>query len=175
MAFNLKKVLDKYNKLKVNLPKQIANEGQKFYLKNFNEQQWNGVPWAQRRNKKNLRKLLVRTEQLRRAVSNSRREISFNRIRFEVFVQSKKGFNYGVVHNEGGTVEKEARKGVINFRIYKNGKSRFAKLKNANFQQDAIFKEHKIVIPRRKFLGFNKTLDSIIRKKIDDEVAKCFK
>lgn len=175
MAFNFKKVKANFQKLKQQLPAQIQNEGQRFFVKSFDGQQWDGKAWQPRKDKKNVRKLLVRKGALRRAVAGSKREATFSRIRFSVFVQSKKGYNYAEIHNEGGTIEKEARKGVINFRIYKNGKSRFAKKAKANFQQDAVFKEHKIIIPRRKFLGESKHLDLILRKKIDTAVSNCFK
>jgi hypothetical protein len=134
MALNLSKVKANFQRLKQNLPKQIQNEGQRFFIKNFDAQQWDGVSWQPRIERRNARKLLVRRGGLRRAVAGSKREATFSKIRFEVFVQSKKGYNYAEVHNEG-----------------------LAKM------------------PRRKFLGESKTLDAIIRKKIKNEIANCFK
>ncbi|MES2382617.1 MAG: hypothetical protein V4538_16330 [Bacteroidota bacterium] len=140
MAFNFKKVKINFERLKINLPKQIANEGQKFYFKNFDSESWEGKRWAPRIARRGIkkrditRKLLVNKAMLRRAVANMKREATFSRIRFEVFVQSKTGFNYAQVHNEG------------------IGKQR-----------------------RRKFLGYNKTLDGILRNKINSELSKCFK
>lgn len=144
MAFNFKKVLANYSRLKQDLPKQIANEGQKFFLKGFKSESWENQRWAPRTAYRNLntpgqrrnitRKLLVDTGTLQRAVANMKREATFNRIRFEVYVQSKKGFNYAQVHNEGIKPQR-----------------------------------------RRKFLGYNRTLDQIIRKKIDTAVSNCFK
>jgi hypothetical protein len=175
MAINFKKVKAKFQKLKQDLPLQIQNEGQRYFVKSFDQQQWDGKPWEPRKDKKNKRKLLVRRGALRRAVAGSKKEATFSKIRFEVFVQSKNGYNYAEIHNEGGVIEKQARKGTINFRVYKNGRSRFSKAAKANFQQDAVFKEHTIKIPRRRFLGHSKNLDAILRRKINKAVDNCFK
>jgi phage gpG-like protein len=111
MAFDFKSKIRKFEQLKRDLPKKISNDGQRFFLKNFDNEQWEGKRWRPRIAYRNLskrgqrrnitRKLLVNTGTLRRAVSGSRREATFNRIRFEVYVQGKRGFNYSTVHNEG--------------------------------------------------------------------------
>lgn len=134
MALNLSKVKAKFYKLKQDLPKQIQNEANRFFIKSYDAQQWDGIAWMPREERRNARKLLVRTGQLRRAVSGSKREATFDRIRFEVLVKSKRGYNYAWIHNVGTSR-----------------------------------------MPRRKFLGQSKTLDAIIRKKINKEVANCFK
>ncbi len=141
MPINFKKVIKNFEALKRNLPKQLANEGQRFFLKSFDEESWEGQRWKPRianrtvRKQKDVtRKLLVRSGRLRRALSTSKREQTFERIRWDVFVTAKDDFNYAEVHNNGGPRA-----------------------------------------PKRRFIGRNKNLDTIFRKKINDEVSKCFK
>jgi hypothetical protein len=74
MAFDFDKKLKEFERLKVTLPKVISNDGQRYFLKNFDKEQWEGQRWARRRDHTNRRKLLVKSGALRRAVSNARRE-----------------------------------------------------------------------------------------------------
>ncbi len=188
MAFNFKKVIDNFNRLKQDLPKQIANEGQKYFIKGFDSQQWDGVAWVPRKDRTNLRKLLVRKARLRRALANAKREVSFSRIRFEVYVQGKNGYNYAEIHNEGGTINMESSKKTLRFREFSTNLGtgaitrRFAtnkkgvrKYLRATSELEVNVGAHTIVMPKRKFLGHSKKLDLIIRKKIDTAVANCFK
>lgn len=144
MAFNFTQIQRKILQFKIDLPKQIANEGQRYFLKEFDAEEFDGQKWRPRMAYRNLsrrgqkrkitRKLLVNTGTLRRAVAGVKREATWNRIRFEVFVQSAKGFNYAEVHNEGISP-----------------------------------------MPRRRFLGFSRELDQIIRKKILTEFKKAMR
>jgi phage gpG-like protein len=171
MAFDFDKKLKEFERLKVTLPKLISNDGQRYFLKNFDKEQWQGQHWTTRRDHTNRRKLLVKTGALRRAVSNARREARFDRIRFEVFVQSKKGFNYAQVHNEGGVIRKSGGKRTIGFRM-KRGNLVFAKKGKATFEQDVNIGAHTIVIPKRQFLGRNRDFDKLLKGRVDSEIKK---
>lgn len=171
MAFDFDKKLKEFERLKVTLPKVISNDGQRYFLKNFDKEQWEGQHWTRRRDHTNRRKLLVKSGALRRAVSNARREATFNRIRFEVFVQSKKGFNYAQVHNEGSTSRRSGGKRTIGFRM-KRGNLVFAKKGKATFEQDVTIKAHTVVIPRRQFLGRNREFDKVLKTRVDSEIKK---
>lgn len=101
MAFNFKEVKSRFNRLKTELPVKIQNEGQRYYLNQFDNEQFDGIRWMPRVDRRNARKLLVRRGQLRRALAGSKREATWDRIRFQVSVQSKSGFDYAYIHNEG--------------------------------------------------------------------------
>lgn len=176
MAFNLKEVKAKFHKLKQDLPVKIQNEGVRYFVKNFDAQRWDGVPWAPRKDRSNNRKLLVRRGQLRRALAGSKREATFYRIRFAVFVQSKNGYNYAEIHNEGGTISQKARSASLGFRQKKgtNGQMVFAKKNKATFVQDVKIGARTFKVPRRRFLGESRELDGILRKLINKEVNNCF-
>lgn len=181
MAFNLGKVKANFFKLKQDLPKQLQNEALKYFVRNFDQQRWEGVPWAKRKDKHNARALLVRRGSLRRALAGSKREATFQRIRFSVFVQGKDGYNYAEIHNEGGTINRKARSATLGFRERRgtNGQMVFAKVgamrKAATLLQDVHIGAHTITIPRRRFIGESRELDKILRNKIDTGVENCFK
>ena len=42
MAFDFDKKLKEFERLKVTLPKVISNDGQRYFLKNFDKEQWEG-------------------------------------------------------------------------------------------------------------------------------------
>lgn len=177
----IRRAKEKFLNLKKNLPLQIQNEGLKFFIKSFDAQQWDGMPWPQRADRNNARKLLVRRGSLRRALAGSKREATFERIRFSVFVQSKDGYNYAEIHNEGGTINRKERSARMGFRHRRgtSGQMVFAKVgamrKAATFMQEVHVGAHTITIPRRRFIGNSKQLNRIIKMKVDKEVDNCFK
>ena len=177
----IRKVQEKFYKLKKDLPLQIQNEALNYFVKNFDDQRWDGIPWKPRVDKNNGRRLLVRRGQLRRALAGSKREARFELIRFSVFVQSKDGYNYAEIHNEGGTINKKPRTATLGFRQRRgtNGQMVFAKVgavrKAATLLQDVHIGAHTITIPRRRFIGNSKELNRIINLKVDKEVGNCFK
>ena len=77
-------------------------------------------------------------------------KLIFNRIRFEIFVQSKKGFNYArytmrVAYREGPE-ENAQLVFVLNVETW------FLQRKvKQHFEQDVTVKAHTVVIPRRQF------------------------
>lgn len=64
----------------------------------------------------------------------------------------KTNLEYAAIHNYGGTIKIPARERTLNFKVNKNGQSRFAKLKHANFQQTVQGKAHAIKMPARPFM-----------------------
>ncbi|CAB4218883.1 Phage virion morphogensis protein [uncultured Caudovirales phage] len=164
--FGLNRILKNFNQLKHDLPERVANDGQRFFSKSFRDQGFtdeNLVKWKarrrSRRNRKNQTKpILVQRGRLRREVANSVKKVSFEEILFQVSAP------YAKIHNEGGVIHKKA--GRANFKIHSDGRSRFARAKNANFQQDT--RAHDITIPQRKFMGNSRTLTRNIRKRISD-------
>ena len=109
--FNFDRVLRNIEQMKQELPKELANDTQKFFNDAFKNQAWDGQTWQtpQRRiigtnsykypKKKDLgrrtRATLVRTGRLRRTVATSLKEARFERIKFVVDLP------YAAVHNNG--------------------------------------------------------------------------
>jgi phage gpG-like protein len=97
--------------LKTQLPVILANQAQNYFTDSWRQQGWDGAAWEipKRRikdtpewkypKKKDLgrrtRATLVKTGRLRRAVSNSIRQATFDRVRLVVAVP------YAAAHNEG--------------------------------------------------------------------------
>lgn len=92
-------VIAKFKLAKIQLPQMLSNDGQKFYLDNFNKQGFQDstfTPWRPRKNRSNTRVLLVKTGALRRAVSQSKYQATFDKITWRVG-----GLKYAVFHNTG--------------------------------------------------------------------------
>lgn len=130
--FKFEQVIARFQQVKSTLPEKLANDGQRFFISNFDKQGFTDVgfkPWPKRKDKKNNRRLLVKSGALRRAVNNSKKSATFDRITWEAG-----GIPYGVYQNDG--TDK---------------------------------------IPRRRFMGDSFALRMILKRKIDQEVIKCFK
>lgn len=170
-GFDFTGVIERLKQQKSELPKIIANDTVKFFEDSWKKKGWddNGITkWKEPRRRlkgkgaARTRAILVQTGQLRKDFVVARQ--TFNKI---VIINTK---DYAAVHNEGLTIYKQSRRVVLNFRVGNSGKSRFAKLKNANFQQDAVIPEHDIKMPQRQFMGQSRTLDRQVLEKIDNVI-----
>ena len=172
--FNFDTIIKKLESKKSSLPKILANSTKKFFLASWEKQGWddNGITkWAPRKkNKKAIgRAVLVKSGALRRAVNASLKSATFDSIKFGVDLP------YAKVHNDGTVINKKARSAKLNFKISRNGKSRFAKEHKANFQQDIIIGAHSIKMPKRKYMGDSASLRKIKIGIVDKEIDKIFK
>ena len=93
--------------------------------------------------------------------------------RYSVRIQSN--VPYAVIHNEGGIINKKESNRSINFKISRDGRSRFSKKKKANFQQDVTIGAHAIKIPKRQFVGHSGVLMRKIENKLASKIKKIFK
>lgn len=109
--FNFQQVLANINFLKNDLPILMANKAKNYFLSSFKQQGWEGSSWQEvnrriegtkaykypSKPKASSRKnpILIRTGKLRRAVSNSIRTVTFEKIQLIVDLP------YAVRHNEG--------------------------------------------------------------------------
>jgi hypothetical protein len=101
--FNFGKVLERIQTMKSELPTLLANQAQRFFVSSFESQGWTdsglnnwkevqrrieGTPeWKYPKNKGLSRRtspILIRTGTLRRAVSNSIRQVSFEKISLRI-------------------------------------------------------------------------------------------
>jgi hypothetical protein len=115
--FDFDKVLKSAEKLKEDLPILLANQAQVFFTESFTNQSWDGKPWkeVQRRIpdtpeykypkfkglKRRTDPILVRTGNLRRAVSDSVRtgHVSFEEIKLVVPIEYASFLNKGTPNN----------------------------------------------------------------------------
>ena len=176
--FNFDQVIKKLEQAKSSLPKVLANDTKKFFLASWQKQGWddNGIAkWAPRKKNKNKRAagraILVKSGALRRAVNGSLRSATFNSIKFSVDLP------YAQIHNEGGAINKGSRRmASLNFKIGKDGKSRFAKYKNSNFQKRNIYiGAHSVNMPKRQFMGDSASSRKIQKETIQKSTDKIFK
>lgn len=65
---------------------------------------------------------------------------------------------YAAIQQFGGRILRPMRRGVLRFKIGKDGTSRFASKAKANFEQDATFGGQPIDIPAREYLPTSGTL-----------------
>lgn len=139
--FHTGRILDNIKKMKSDAPVKLANMTQRFFLSSFTDQGWNGDSglnkWkeVQRRipgtseykypKTKQLSRrtspILVRTGKLRRAVSDSIRLATFEKIRLTVPLEYGKYQNDGTSHmvkrkfmGDGPVLRKKQRELIIN-------------------------------------------------------------
>ena len=109
--FNFKKVVEKVEQMKRELPKVVANDTKNYFVEEFNRQSWNGSAWPQVQRKipgtkaykypkkgadaRHGRAILVKTGKLRRNVAGCLIVATWPTIKFEV------KNDYGIYHNEG--------------------------------------------------------------------------
>ena len=166
--FQFEIVLKKFERVKKELPLQVANTTKNFFIKeNYNKQQYDGKKWkdVKRRGGKSRRSnsaILVQTGRMRRAVANSLKRATFDLIEFNVTeATAKGGFNYAAVHQFGynGTVKGYTRKS----RSRRRGK-----------KSTVVVKPHHVNIPQRQFMGQTTKLTKEQIKKVRQVVDKIF-
>ncbi|MEA5090815.1 phage virion morphogenesis protein [Solidesulfovibrio sp.] len=74
---------------------------------------------------------------------------------------------YAAIHQFGGRVLRPMRRGVLRFKIDKDGRSRFAKKSKANFEQDVTFGGDPITIPARPYLPMSPLPDAYLQSCLD--------
>lgn len=161
-------VLRNLDRVKKELPLQVANTTKNFFIKeNYNKQQFDGKKWkdVNRRGGKSRRSnsaILVQTGRMRRAVANSLKKATFDLIEFNVTeATAKGGFNYASVHQFGynGMVKGYTRKS----RSRKRGK-----------KSTVYVRPHHVNIPQRQFMGQSTKLTTEQIKKVRQVVDKIF-
>jgi hypothetical protein len=96
--FNFDVILKRMERMKSDLPVRLANQAQNFFVASFDKQGWdNGsvTPWAPRKGKVTNKPILVKTGALRRAVSASIRNTSFQSVKLVVALPYAKYLNEG--------------------------------------------------------------------------------
>lgn len=127
-------------------------------------------PWKKRkrdRGKDSTRGILIKTRRLSRSLVSKRVG------KYSVRISSN--VPYALIHNEGGIIKKKDSVRTLNFKITRDGRSRFSKAKKANYQEDFNISAHKIVIPKRQFVGYSYVLMNKIEKKFKYKIRRIFK
>lgn len=166
--FNFDKVVKSLEHKKRDVPLLLGNLTKNHFLQeNFDRQQFNGEKWVepQRKKKKggssrNRSATLVQSSRLRRALINSLKAATWEKILIQI-----NDVKYAGIHNYGGMIEKRERSAVVHFS--KSG--RFSKKKKANYAQKVSIGEHSIKMPKRQYIGNDpklkkKQLDLILRE-----------
>jgi phage gpG-like protein len=168
--FNFDVILKRMERMKSDLPVRLANQAQNFFVASFDKQGWdNGsvTPWAPRKGKVTNKPILVKTGALRRAVSTSIRNATFESVKLVIALP------YAAIQNYGGTINKGSREAVLHF----NKQGKFAKAKfNKNYSHsgNVTIGAHTIGIPARQFVGDSATLRVQQKTKIISEINKAW-
>lgn len=128
------------------------------------------IKWQSRKRldrKRTTRAILTQTGRLRRSL------VAKNLGRYAVRITSN--VPYAITHNEGLTINKKESNRTINFKISRDGRSRFSKANKANFQKDVTIGAHKIKMPKLQFVGYSAVLARKIELKLDSKIRKIFK
>lgn len=167
MENKFEKIHKELKKVYQNIPNKIAVVAQQYFEESFERRGYNETPfekWKQRKNpnsKKNKgRAILVQSGRL----SKSIRIISVSTSNIKIGTDVP----YAKIHNEGGIITQGARS--ERFVRNKTKKGKFKKGTKAGKGQ--TYKERKIEIPKRQFLGEN---NKDLQKKIDDIFEKAIK
>jgi phage gpG-like protein len=140
------------------LPKDISILAKSHFEGNFTRQGFDNEKWQEVKRRLGKGKgrdatraiLSGRTKRLAKSLYVKKATLS------QIIIASSS--KYGAIHNYGGTIDKKARKGVI----YTNKKNKWTKKKKAYNIKDVNIGAHKIVIPKRKFLGYSQVLNKKI-------------
>lgn len=152
------------------LPVIVGNEVVNFAKDRFRFGNWRGnsiVPWKKRASKAKRNKgraLLIQSGRLKRSIRVTQRNSTMVAIGTNV--------PYAKIHNEGGIIKQPARSETFKRNRYvKAGmKGKFKKGKTAG--QGFSFKERRINMPQRQFLGNSPWLTKLLDVKITKAIMK---
>lgn len=182
--FGFDKVLNNMDRLKKNLPVQLANQAKNFFVDSWKKEGWDDgtlKKWPARSvtNKKNKgRALLVKSGALRRAAGQSIRSQTFNLIKLTVALP------YAAVHNDGynGEVKAHTRarftksttSQYIGLRRTKSGQLKERHRRTTVFTRtgDIQVRAHNMSMPQRRFMGDSKTLRKMQVSLIENQIDK---
>lgn len=185
--FQFRRVLQNVERLKKTLPPLLANQAKNFFVESWDKKGWDdgGIkPWKKREDtgkKSQGRALLVKSGNLRRAVRQSIRLKTFDKIQLVVALP------YASVHNEGynGMVRAHTRtlfaksttKQFIGLKRNKKGQLKEAHKKTTVYVRtgEANVKAYTMKMPKRQFMGDSATLRQKQRKLIDEQITKVWR
>lgn len=186
--FGTQRILNNIEVLKKNLPALLANQAQNFFVDSFKKSAWDDgglKPWAKRQNENSKRnrgrKLLVKSGALRRAVGQSIRSTTFDKVQLVVALP------YAAVHNDGyngirrahgrAVFTKSRTSEFIGLRRAKDGKMKMKrKYTNVYIRTgENQVKAHNFKMPQRRFMGDSASLRVLQRKLIVKNIDKVWR
>lgn len=165
--------LHKFEEVNRILPAVIGTEVINSAIDNFKSESYFDEKWKPRKDKKNTRKLLVKTGTLQRSPRIVRSQPGLVIVGSDV--------PYAEIHNNGGTINRAARSETFVRNRYKTG--RLGKMfggmgafrKGTTAGKGQTYKAYSITMPMRKFLGSHPKLKSHLEDVIKEEIQKAFK
>lgn len=174
--FNFDQVKQNLERTKRELPVRLAKQAENYFTASFTKQGFDGKKWKEVNRRipgtyeykypkskgltRRTKPILIGSGALRRAVSNSIRNATFELVELQVDLP------YAQIHNQGGTINIGAHKKVIHF----NGK-KFSKISKATHAQKVDVGAYSVVMPKRTFMKQTNELtvmqDKTIKTAID--------
>jgi|SRR5690606_22293235 len=149
------------------LPDILGTEVVNSAADNFKDESYFGDKWPKRKDKKNTRKLLVKTGTLHRSPRIIRSQPGLVVVGSDV--------PYAAIHNNGGNINRAARSETFVRNRYRTGKRKGMFKRGTTKGQGLTFRNYSINMPVRKFLGPHPKLKQNLQDIIKDEFTKEFK
>ncbi len=146
------------------LPDIIGTEVVNSALDNFRSESFFDEKWPARKDKKNTRKLLIKTGTLQRSPRIFRSQPGLVVVGSDV--------PYAAVHNNGEEINRKARSETFVRNRYTRGKKKGAFKRGTSTGQGLSFKAYSYNMPVRKFLGSHPILKQHLQSIIRDELTK---
>ncbi|WP_164126098.1 phage virion morphogenesis protein [Sphingobacterium luzhongxinii] len=159
--------LQKVEAVNQRLPDIIGTEVINSTLDNFKDESFFGQKWPARKDKKNTRKLLIKTGTLQRSPRIVRSQPGLVTVGSDV--------PYAAVHNNGEEINRAARSETFIRNRYKTGKKgkmfggMGAFRNGTTLGQGQTYKAYSYSMPMRKFLGSHPKLKAKLEQTIRDE------
>lgn len=158
--FKLNLVNDKFNQLKKDLPKVLANDSLRYFDNSFKNQSWDGKRWQKLKKPRNGGTILVKSGKLRRSIRTTNQTFNLIKIISDL--------PYSQIHNEGF-------KGTERVKSYKR---RLGLVKKTGAYKASVQVKgylRKMNMPKRQFMGDSKILSNLHYNKIISAINSCFK
>lgn len=154
------------------LPDIVATEVINATADNFKSESFFGEKWAPRKDKKNSRKLLIKSGALHRSPRIVRSQPGLVTIGSDI--------PYAGVHNNGGTINRAARSETFIRNRYASGKkgAMFGGMgafkRGTTPGQGQTYKAYSYSMPMRKFIGAHPVLKTRLQEVVKEEFIKAF-
>jgi len=177
--FKFDKVLKNMQDMKKVLPAKLGATGTVFFNNSFRNQGFTDrvlTLWEKRKGSRrdSGRNILVKTGRLKGAVNNSLKIATWDQIKWKI---PGGEVPYAAIHNNGGTILKKSRAGVVRLGLTKKFEhtGRFTKEGKLHIKKTVLIGAHTINMPKRQFIGDSQKLREIFKNKIDSAMRACFK
>lgn len=148
------------------LPDIIGTEVINSAADNFREEAYFGEKWKPRKDKRNKRKLLVKSGILHRSPRVVRSQPGLVIVGSDV--------PYAAIHNDGGSINRAARSETFVRNRVKRGARKGSFRRGTTAGRGQTYRSYTINMPRRRFLGAHPVLKKKLEGVIKQEIYKAF-